>query len=65
MAGKRFPSTSPNTGDPLVIAHASCAVQRFLETMAKPWVFNLDVLAGLEPLFAIPLQGIDWREGIP
>ncbi len=36
----------------------------YFKPWQQPWIFDPDVLARLQPLFAIPLQGMDWREGI-
>ena len=36
----------------------------YLKPWQQPWGFDVDVLANLQPLFVIPLQGVDWHEGI-
>ena len=51
-------------GDPLYSRAVRVPFSIYLKPWQQPWIFDPDVLAGLQPLFAIPLQGIDWREGI-
>jgi len=51
-------------GDPLYSRTIRVPFSVYLKPWQQPWAFDPDVLARLEPLFAIPLQGIDWREGI-
>ena len=51
-------------GDPLYSRAVRVPFSVYLKPWQQPWGFDLDVLANLQPLFVIPLQGIDWREGI-
>ena len=51
-------------GDPLYSRAVRVPFSIYLKPWQQPWIFDPDVLASLQPLFAIPLQGIDWREGI-
>ena len=36
----------------------------YLKPWQQSWDFDVDVLANLQSLFVIPLQGIDWRQGV-
>ena len=51
-------------GDPLYSRMLRVPFSVYLKPWQQPWGFDVDVLADLKPLFVIPLQGIDWREGI-
>jgi hypothetical protein len=51
-------------GDPLYSRTIRAPFSVYLKPWQQPWIFDPDVLARLQPLFAIPLQGMDWREGI-
>ena len=51
-------------GDPLYSRMLRVPFSVYLKPWQQPWGFDVDVLARLKPLFVIPLQGIDWREGI-
>jgi hypothetical protein len=51
-------------GDPLYSRAVRVPFSAYLKPWQQPWGFDVDVLANLQPLFVIPLQGIDWREGI-
>ena len=51
-------------GDPLYSRMLRVPFSVYLKPWQQPWIFDPDVLASLQPLFAIPLQGMDWREGI-
>ena len=51
-------------GDPLYSRAVRAPFSIYLKPWQQPWIFDPDVLAGLQPLFAIPLHGIDWRKGI-
>jgi hypothetical protein len=51
-------------GDPLYSRAVRVPFSAYLKPWQQPWGFNPDVLTNLQPLFIIPLQGIDWREGI-
>ena len=51
-------------GDPLYSRMLRVPFSVYLKPWQQPWIFDPDVLARLQPLFAIPLQGMDWREGI-
>ena len=51
-------------GDPLYSRMLRVPFSVYLKPWQQPWGFSVDVLARLKPLFVIPLQGIDWREGI-
>ena len=51
-------------GDPLYSRMVRVPFSVYLKPWQQPWVFDVDVLANLQPLFVVPLQGIDWREGI-
>jgi hypothetical protein len=51
-------------GDPLYSRAVRVPFSVYLKPWQQPWGFDVDVLANLQPLFVIPLQGIDWRHGI-
>jgi hypothetical protein len=51
-------------GDPLYSRTIRVPFSVYLKPWQQPWIFDPDVLGRLQPLFAIPLQGINWREGI-
>jgi hypothetical protein len=51
-------------GDPLYSRMLRVPFSVYLKPWQQSWIFHPDVLARLQPLFAIPLQGLDWREGI-
>jgi hypothetical protein len=52
-------------GDPLYSRMLRVPFSVYLKPWQQPWGFDADVLTHLQPLFVIPLQGIDWRQGIP
>jgi hypothetical protein len=51
-------------GDPLYSRMLRVPFSVYLKPWQQPWGFDVDVLAHLQPLFVIPLQGMDWCEGI-
>ena len=51
-------------GDPLFSRCVRVPFSVYLKPWQQPWGFDVDVLANLQPLFVIPLQNLDWREGI-
>jgi hypothetical protein len=51
-------------GDPLYSRTIRVPFSVYLKPWQQPWAFEVNALVNLPPLFAIPLQGIDWREGI-
>lgn len=51
-------------GDPLFSRAVRVPFSVYLKPWQQPWGFDVDVLANLQPLFVIPLQSVDWREGI-
>ena len=51
-------------GDPLYSRTIRVPFSVYLKPWQQPWGFRADVLAKLQPLFVIPLQGIDWRQEI-
>ena len=51
-------------GDPLYSRAVRVPFSVYLKPWQQSWGFDVDVLANLQSLFVIPLQGIDWREGI-
>jgi hypothetical protein len=51
-------------GDPLYSRAVRVPFSVYLKPWQQPWAFASDVLTGLQPLFVIPSQGIDWRHGI-
>ena len=50
-------------GDPLYSRAVRVPFSVYLKPWQQSWGFEVDVLANLQPLFVIPLQGIDWRAG--
>jgi hypothetical protein len=51
-------------GDPLYSRAIRVPFSVYLKPWQQPWGFHADVLAKLQPLFVIPVQGIDWQQGI-
>jgi hypothetical protein len=51
-------------GDPLHARTIRVPFSVYLKPWQQPWGFNHDVLVNMPSLFVIPLQGIDWRQGI-
>jgi hypothetical protein len=51
-------------GDPLYSRVIRVPFSVYLKPWQQPWGFDVDVLTHLQPLFVIPLQGMDWRQGI-
>ncbi|MGE5208257.1 MAG: hypothetical protein ACM3KL_02880 [Alphaproteobacteria bacterium] len=51
-------------GDPLRSRTIRVPFSVYLKPWQQPWIFDADGLSRLQPVFAVPLQGIDWREGI-
>jgi hypothetical protein len=51
-------------GDPLYSRMLRVPFSVYLKPWQQPWGFDVDILANLQPLFLIPLHGIDWRAGI-
>ena len=51
-------------GDPLYSRMIRVPFSTYLKPWQQPWGFAANVLAKLQPLFVIPLQGINWCEGI-
>jgi hypothetical protein len=51
-------------GDPLYSRVIRVPFSVYLKPWQQPWAFASDVLTNLQPLCVIPLQGIDWRQGI-
>jgi hypothetical protein len=51
-------------GDPVYSRAVRVPFSVYLKPWQQPWVFDVDVLANLQPFFVVPLQGIGWREGI-
>jgi hypothetical protein len=51
-------------GDPLYSRAVRVPFSAYLKPWQQPWAFDADTLVNLQPLFVIPLQGIDWRHGI-
>jgi hypothetical protein len=51
-------------GDPLYSRAVRVPFSVYLKPWQQPWAFDADALTNLPPLFVIPLQGIDWRQGI-
>jgi hypothetical protein len=51
-------------GDPLYSRQVRVPFSVYLKPWQQAWVFEVEALAKLQPLFVIPLQGIDWRQGI-
>lgn len=51
-------------GDPLYSRAIRVPFSVYLKPWQQPWGIARDVLDNLQPLFIIPLQEIDWRQGI-
>jgi len=51
-------------GDPLYSRAVRVPFGVYLKPWQQPWTFEVDSLVKLQPLFVIPLQGINWRQGI-
>jgi hypothetical protein len=51
-------------GDPLYSRIIRVPFSVYLKPWQQSWAIASDVLTNLQPLFIIPLQGIDWRQGI-
>jgi hypothetical protein len=51
-------------GDPLYSRAIRVPFSAYLKPWQQPWQFDVDALVNLPLLFVIPLQGIDWRQGI-
>jgi hypothetical protein len=51
-------------GDPLFSRMVRLPFSVYLKPWQQAWGFDVDVLTHLQPLFVIPLQQIDWRQGI-
>ena len=51
-------------GDPLYSRAVRVPFSVYLKPWQQPWAFAINVLVKLQPLFVIPLEGIDWRQGI-
>jgi hypothetical protein len=51
-------------GDPLYSRTIRVPFSVYLKPWQQPWAFSPDVLTELQPLFVIPLQTIDCRQGI-
>ena len=51
-------------GDPLYSREVRVPFSVYLKPWQQPWGFDVDALVNLPLLFVIPLQGIDWRQGI-
>ena len=51
-------------GDPLYARTIRVPFSAYLKPWQQSWAFAPGVLPNLGPLFIIPLEGIDWREGI-
>jgi hypothetical protein len=51
-------------GDPLYSRTIRVPFSVYLKPWQQPWGFDADVLADMQPLFVIPLDEIEWREGI-
>jgi hypothetical protein len=51
-------------GDPLYSRVIRVPFSVYLKPWQQSWAIASDVLINLRPLFVIPLQGIDWRQGI-
>ena len=50
-------------GDPLYSRAVRVPFSVYLKPWQQAWAFKVDTLAKLQPIFVIPLQGIDWRAG--
>jgi hypothetical protein len=51
-------------GDPLYSRMIRVPFSVYLKPWQQSWAIASDVLTNLQPLFVIPLQSIDWRQGI-
>jgi hypothetical protein len=51
-------------GDPLYSRAVRVPFSVYLKPWQQPWAFDVDALVNLQPLFVIPLERIDWRQGI-
>jgi len=51
-------------GDPLYSREVRVPFSVYLKPWQQPWGLDVDALVDLPLLFVIPLQGIDWRQGI-
>jgi hypothetical protein len=51
-------------GDPLYSRTIRVPFSVYLKPWQQRWAFVPEVIDNLQPLFVIPLQGIDWRQGI-
>lgn len=51
-------------GDPLYSRTIRVPFSVYLKPWQQPWGFDAGVLATMQPLFVVRLEGIDWREGI-
>ncbi|HEU5236637.1 MAG TPA: hypothetical protein VFU37_05815, partial [Pyrinomonadaceae bacterium] len=51
-------------GDPLYSRMIRVPFSVYLKPWQHGWAIAADVLTNLQPLFVIPLQGIDWQQGI-
>jgi hypothetical protein len=51
-------------GDPLHCRMTRVPFSVYLKPWQQPWAFAPKLLDNLQPVFVIPLQGIDWRQGI-
>jgi hypothetical protein len=51
-------------GDPLYSRTIRVPFSVYLKPWQQSWGFDANLLATMQPLFVIPLEGIDWREGI-
>ena len=51
-------------GDPLYSREIRAPFSVYLKPWQQHWGFDVDALVNLPLLFVIPLQGIDWRQGI-
>ena len=51
-------------GDPLYSREVRVPFSVYLKPWQQAWAFEVDTLAKLQPLFVVPLQGINWPQGI-
>jgi hypothetical protein len=51
-------------GDPLYSRMVRAPFSVYLKPWQQSWAIASDVLTNLQPVFVIPLEGIDWRQGI-
>jgi hypothetical protein len=51
-------------GDPLYSRAVRVPFSVYLKPWQQAWAFEVDTLAKLQPLFVVPLQGINWPQGI-